>query len=112
MHIVWKTILQFCFPSAMFDVPPPSSHASSTEFAESSKGFFDALWNEVIEGKLFHSDSHQKKYLGFQLASQVLPHLSSKQMTSLFTPCFGQCIINSLHSARSLLHAAAVHFVS
>ena len=38
-------------------------------------GQLEALWQTVVEGDLFQSASHERKHLGFQLFSILLPHL-------------------------------------
>ncbi len=40
-------------------------------------GQLEALWQTVAEGDLFQSASHERKHLGFQLFSILLPHLRS-----------------------------------
>ncbi len=40
-------------------------------------GQLEALWQTVVEGDFFHSVSHERKHLGFQLFSILLPHLRS-----------------------------------
>ncbi len=37
-------------------------------------GCLEALWGTVVEGDLF-SSSNERKYLGFQLFTIILPHL-------------------------------------
>ena len=55
VHIVWKSILQFCFPSADFSslLPPASSLAFSLDTKESEhdrNAYFKSLWHTVIAG--------------------------------------------------------------
>jgi len=112
IHIVWKKLLEFCFPKATFDeIPPPHPVVSKPKFKKSNKGFFEELWNTIIEDKLFHSESHQKKYLGFQLAEQIISLLSPAQISLLFTQHFSQCIVNSLFSTKNFLYKAVSHFL-
>ena len=44
---------------------------------QAGPGQLEALWQTVIEDDLFQSPSHERKYLGFQLFTILLPHLRS-----------------------------------
>ena len=56
-------------------------------------GQLEALWQTVVEGDFFHSASHERKHLGFQLFSILMPHL---RFAHLF------CALYSIHSNHAI----------
>ena len=65
-----------------------------------------ALWEVVCEGGLF-SSSHERKSLGFELFSRLVPRCSAAVLPSLFSHDFMRCLVNSLSNEATLLHSAA-----
>ena len=49
--------------------------AAEREAGQAGAGQLEALWQSALEGDLFHSPSHERKYLGFQLFNILLPYL-------------------------------------
>lgn len=60
----------------MAQVDADSKPAAGERVAgQAGAGQLEALWQTALEGDLFHSPSHERKYLGFQLFNILLPHL-------------------------------------
>ncbi|GIM10483.1 hypothetical protein Vretimale_14025 [Volvox reticuliferus] len=66
----------------------------------------EAFWSVVVEGGLMDS-SHERRYLGFQLFSRVLPHLRPEHVSSVFSPAFTRTLVASVKRPDSYLHASA-----
>ncbi|GLI61735.1 hypothetical protein VaNZ11_004161, partial [Volvox africanus] len=68
--------------------------------------FLETFWSVVVEGGLMDS-SHERRYLGFQLFSRVLPHLRPEHVPSVFSPAFTRTLVASVKRSDSYLHAGA-----
>ena len=49
--------------------------AGERALGRAGPGQLEALWQTALEGDFFHSPSHERKYLGFQLFNILLPYL-------------------------------------
>ncbi|GIL59964.1 hypothetical protein Vafri_14611, partial [Volvox africanus] len=68
--------------------------------------FLETFWSVVVEGGLMDS-SHERRYLGFQLFSRVLPHLRPEHVPGVFSPEFTRTLAASVKRSDSYLHAGA-----
>ncbi|KAJ7365956.1 Myb-binding protein 1A [Desmophyllum pertusum] len=74
-------------------------------------GDFELFWNTVVQDGLFQS-THDRKFLGFQLVKKILPQISAKQVSVLFSGHMMRSFINSLSSSQSYLHEAGKQLAS
>ena len=111
-HIVWKVIFQNIFPSVNFEsLPPPDDYSFKNSSDSPNTQLFSALWNTIIV-HFFSSESHQKKYLGFQLVESLIEHLGKEEIKLLFSGAFTNCLRNHLSSPHRFLNAAVKHLLN
>ena len=70
-------------------------------------GAVETLWDVACEHGLFTSGSHQRRYLGFRLFTQLLPLCEPEAVPALFSHGFIRCLLNNLNKEDNYLHAAA-----
>jgi DNA polymerase phi len=63
------------------------------------------FWTLIEEH--FFSSSHERKFMGFQIFSLILPNVTAEQVPLIFTPHFMRCLINSLSSKEAFLNKQA-----
>ncbi|GLC57322.1 hypothetical protein PLESTB_001211700 [Pleodorina starrii] len=67
----------------------------------------EAFWGVVVEGRLMVA-SHERRYLGFQLFSRLLPHLRPEHVAGVFSPNFVSTLAGAIKKNSSYLHASGV----
>ncbi|KAG2493575.1 hypothetical protein HYH03_008094 [Edaphochlamys debaryana] len=85
--------------------------ASAAGAGAGSKGLvsssqLEMFWSAVVEGGMMDS-SHERRYLGFQLFSRVLPHLRPEHVSVVFSPNLTRTLANSVKRGDSYLHASS-----
>lgn len=103
LHQLWPSLLALLLPGFS---PRRTAGAKKVEAQRARGGCLEALWGVVVEGDLFTS-SNERKYLGFQLFTILLPHLQTEQVPAVFSPSFLRTLTNHRSSQNSHLHSAA-----
>ncbi|GFR51036.1 hypothetical protein Agub_g13364, partial [Astrephomene gubernaculifera] len=83
----------------------PASASAATKGPVSS-ALLESFWQVVVEGGLMDS-SPERRYLGFQLFSRVLPHLRPEHVPVVFSPNLTRTLTNNVQRSSSILHAPA-----
>lgn len=108
LHQLWPSVLALLLPGFS---PRRTPGAKRVEAQRARPGCLEAFWSTVVESDLFAS-SNERKYLGFQLFSILLPHLRADQVPAVFSPCFLRTLTNHRSSENSHLHSAAKRCIS
>lgn len=73
VNIVWPTMLTLLLPGYLPDQTEKSAEkAPHSAVADSDLAVF---WSVLVEGDIFESASHERKFLGFTVFGQILPLL-------------------------------------
>ncbi|KAK9903496.1 hypothetical protein WJX75_007153 [Coccomyxa subellipsoidea] len=101
IHSLWFSLLALLLPG----FTPTKVEGGPRERGVPSVAELGALW-DWVESHLF-TNSHERKYLAFQLFGLILPSLRAEHVPLVFTPRFLRTLVNSFGHSDAHLHAAA-----
>ncbi|DBB02081.1 TPA: DNA-directed DNA polymerase [Trebouxia sp. C0004] len=106
LHSVWPTVFALLLPGfkAVKDLNAADSGEAGSK-GTAAAGQLEALWTIVVQD-LFTS-SHERKALGFQLFTILLPFLRPEQLPVVFSTHFLRCFTNNLTNSKTYLHSSA-----
>ena len=94
LHSVWLALLALMLPGFVEQRAPGGAEEGPSVDGGALRDPLQALWGTVVEGDLLHSPSHERKYLGLQLFSMLLPHLPPGLLTvRLCDSMCPQCLV-------------------
>ena len=97
MHGCWRAMLRLlaCGNVSIYD------HVSLMHF-----------WETLVEGDLFDSQSHEKKYLGMMVFEELLPMVDTAGLKLLMTQKFIRCLGNNANNKQTYLNKASAQAVA
>lgn len=100
VHSCWESMLCFMLPGYT------NGTIKTKVNLESLKNF----WNVLVENNLFHSPSHERKFLGITLFKLILPYLDEPATECLVTQKFIRCLGNNINK-QTYLNKASIQAV-
>jgi len=70
------------------------------------------FWDVLVEGDLFDSQSHEKKYLGMMIFEELLPMVDAAGLKLLMTQKFVRCLGNNANNKQTYLNKASAQAVA
>ncbi|DBB15045.1 TPA: hypothetical protein ACH3X3_004628 [Trebouxia sp. C0006] len=106
LHSLWPTLFALLLPGfkAVKDLNAADSSETGSK-GTAAAGQLEALWTVVVQD-LFTS-SHERKALGFQLFTILLPFLRLEHLPVVFSAHFLRCFTNNLTNSKTYLHSSA-----